>query len=49
MQRADQSRRGVRVALALLAAVTASTFVTGFRGSTQDARNAPAYVCPPAC
>lgn len=50
MQWSNQRRHRITSIVALVAALTASAFLTaGFEGSAQSAPNRPAHVCPPIC
>jgi hypothetical protein len=50
MQWTEQRRQRITAFVALVAALTASAFLTaGFESSAQSAPNRPAHTCPPAC
>ena len=50
MQWTYQRRHRITSIVALVAALTASAFLTaGFESSAQSAPDRAAYVCPPAC
>ena len=50
MQWTAKRRQQVRAIVALVAALTASAWLTaGFESSAQSAPDRPAHACPPAC